>query len=63
MWFLFRILQGDPKKELLRAPWVALQIRVPVSGRQGLRKDPERDPSFEGAGLGFRSLGFRGLGV
>ena len=21
-WFIFRILQGNPKKELLRGPWV-----------------------------------------
>ena len=28
LWFIFRILQGNPKRELLRGLWVCLQTRT-----------------------------------
>ena len=46
LWFIFRILQGNPKKELLRSLWVGL--------KKGLR--------IRVRGLGFSSLGGGGGG-
>ena len=31
LWFIFRILEGNPKKELLRGLWVVLPVRALTS--------------------------------
>ena len=38
LWFIFRVLQGNPKKELLRGLWVGYTKHVPLL--------PSRGPAF-----------------
>ena len=55
LWFIFRILSGNPKKELLRGLWVLLN---PSAGyRVQLRLGSLFRPAWSIRGLGFRVWG------
>ena len=45
LWFIFRILVGNPKKELLRGLWVSCRYQV-----EGFRDEALLDASSECAG-------------